>query len=500
MRKKTSEKTDSVSKIVIYKLENKFSLDEALGRYKELKGGSLKGWTFRIFIKAMPNRVPAWYPLIQDVVDKNNIPRNSYTSLVILFGKEQRLFALTAGYGYADVRGYAVQDFGVDIACKSLNPNELDELYQKVPTGNVYGLRRSLRGRYIPANDQINKRSVLKALRGKIIDQTLGIRMEGRTSLAISGNKDLASIVNLLDELVKIEGSDKITVPIRGLDEVSKDLRLELEQELLTRINGDNFDDILFGYDDDLVFNNCEKLKVGRDSTFYSIDDINNVLEAARNLNKEDPAHVRVTGYNDQDVEIFKKQLIDLIEGELDYKGNKYFRIDRKWYRTNDEYRKRIESDFKTLETLKNDYFTIWPSEKGRFLTEDDFLNKNVNKNRILAHTKKISHIEFADLIDKVNNYVIHVKKGRGAYLRNLFAQGYVPASLFNSDELFKKEAIKKFELDTTRKFTVIYAIFPEGKTDIDSIFTLFAKVDMLERCGSLKSMGFDVRYCLIRH
>ena len=91
-----------------------------------------------------------------------------------------------------------------------------------------------------------------------------------------------------------------------------------------------------------------------------------------------------------------------------------------------------------------------------------------------------------------------HVKKGRGAFLRNLFAQGYVSGSLFNGDEAFKKLVKDKFGIDVDKKFTVVFAIFPEDETKIDSIFTLFAKVDFLERCDSLKSMGFDVKYCMI--
>jgi len=44
------------------------------------------------------------------------------------------------------------------------------------------------------------------------------------------------------------------------LDEVEKKLRDELDKELLTKINSGKFDDVLLGYDDDLIFKNCEKL------------------------------------------------------------------------------------------------------------------------------------------------------------------------------------------------------------------------------------------------
>lgn len=168
--------------------------------------------------------------------------------MVFLFKKGEDHFALTSGYGYADVREYGIKDFGIDISCKSLDPNQLNHLYQKQPTGNVYGLSRSLRGKYMPTNDSVNQRSVLKALKGKVINQELGVTMEGRTSLTVSGKKDLSDVVKLLDEIIKIEKSKTFTVNIKGLDEVEKKLRDELDKELLNKVNAGQFDDVLLGY------------------------------------------------------------------------------------------------------------------------------------------------------------------------------------------------------------------------------------------------------------
>lgn len=489
---------EGVSKITIYKLDSNFSAEQALSGYKNQKNGTLQGWNYKIFTRLKPNMPPSWKPLVKDLINDDDIPKNSYASLVFLFEKGENNFALTSGYGYADVREYGIKDFGIDISCKSLDPNQLNHLYQKQPTGNVYGLSRSLRGKYMPTNDSVNQRSVLKALKGKVINQDLGVTMEGRTSLAVSGKKDLSDVVKLLDEIIKIEKSDKFTVSIKGLDEVEKKLRDELDKELLTKINSGKFDDVLLGYDDDLIFKNCEKLKVGKDNTEYLIDDTQKVFSAAQQQNAQNPASVKVVGFDEQNQEIFSKKIFDLIEGELDFNDDKYFRIDKKWYKTNADYKKKIEDDFKTIEKIESNYFKPWQKDSGKFVIEDDFLNANIDSDKILAHTKKICQIELADIIDKAKNYFIHVKKGRGAFLRNLFAQGYVSGSLFNGDEAFKKLVKDKFGIDVDKKFTVVFAIFPEDETKIDSIFTLFAKVDFLERCDSLKSMGFDVKYCMI--
>jgi uncharacterized protein (TIGR04141 family) len=228
------------------------------------------------------------------------------------------------------VRDYAINNFGIDLACKSLNPNELNHLYQKTPTGNVYGLSRSLRGKYIPSNDPINQRSVLKALKGKVINQELGITMEGRTSLAISGKKSLNDVIKFLNELIKLEQSNIYTVKIKGLDEVSKELREILETKLLNEIDNEDFNNCLFGYNDDLVFKNCDKLIVGIDKTEYLMDDMQSVFESAKKQRSDNLSGVKIRGLDDQNQDIFNKKLIDLIEGELDYRGDKYFRIDKR--------------------------------------------------------------------------------------------------------------------------------------------------------------------------
>ena len=494
-----SQNKDTVSKITIYKLDRSFSADEELLGYKNPKSGELQGWNYKVFTRSRRNLPPSWEPLVKGLIQDADIPKNSYASLVFLFQKDEHHFALTSGYGYVDVHGHGVKDFGINIACKSLDPNGLNHLYQKQPTGNVYGLSRSLRGKYMPTNDSINQKSVLKALKGKVINKKLGVTMEGRTSLAISGRKSLSDVLNLLDEIAKIEKSEKFTVVIKGLEEVGKQLKDELDQELRKRIASGQFDDMMFGYDDDLIFRNCEKLKVGRDSANYSIDETQAVFLSAQHQDAANPAGVNVTGYDETNERIFSKQLFDLIEGELDFNSDKYFRIDKKWYRTNADYKKRIDEDFSTIQAIEPSYFKPWPRAENGFVDEDTFLNKNLNSDRILAHKQKISHIELADLIDKTNNYFIHVKKGRGAFLINLFAQGYVSGSMFNGDDGFKKKAKEKFDIADDKKFTIIFAIFPEDATRIDSIFTLFAKVDLLERCEVLKSMGLDVKYCLIR-
>ena len=497
-RKRSSD--NKVFKITIYKLDNSFNVGIALLEYKKIVKKTYHDWNYEIFIRLKPNIPPAWKPLVENVLTDKDIPNNSYASLVIIFEKNENKFALTSGYGYADIREYGIKDYGIDISKKSLNPYELNHLYQKQPTGNVYGISRSLRGRYMPSIDSVNQRSVLKAIKGKVGIKGLGKSMEGRTSLTVTGKKNLDEVMDFLDEILEIERTEKIAVEINGLEEVEKKLSIKLDQEVLAMITSGQFADVLIGYDDDLVFRNCEILKIGNDKEEYLLDDIEEIFNAAKKQNEKNPECVIVTGYDENDQVIFRKKLFDLIEGELNYNDDKYFRIEKKWYKTNIDYKNRIEQDFKNIERMDPSYFKVWQKEANCYVNEDRFLSANINDDRVLSHKRKISQIEIADIIDNKNKYFIHVKKGYGAFLRNLFSQGYVAASMYNGNTEFKNMAIKTFSLDGNEKYTIVFAIFPEDKTNFDSIFTLFAKVDFLERYESLVNMGFSVKYLLIDH
>lgn len=492
-------KKEGVSKITLYKLEPYFSADESLHDYECITSGlNIHGWKVEIYIRQSPEIMPSWQPLVKKYISgKENKFVNQNTSLVVLFFKDDQIFALAAGYGFINIKDFAVRNFGINVGLRTLNPNKLGHLYQKKPTGNVYGFSRALRGEYMPSNDQLNKKSVLKSIKGKVLDEDLGVTLDGKTSLSISGKKELDDVAAILDSIVEIEKREKLTVDIKSLDEVTPILSRALDEIIIQKIDNGEYKEFLLGYEDDIFLNNCDSVSVGTENNI-SIDDTDAIFSSALRQTSTGASSMKVLCKDDQGSIIWKGKLINLVEGEIDFEGKKYFRIDRKWYETNPEYVKAIEEEFKNVECVDASYLPQWPKGgDGRSVPEGDFL-EICGKDKLITHTKTISKIEFADLVDTDKNYVIHVKKGTGAYLRNLFAQGYVSARLFHGDDSFRDEVRWKFNLAGLENFTVIFAIFPEDIRNADSIFTLFAKVDILERISALRELGYDVKYCII--
>jgi uncharacterized protein (TIGR04141 family) len=211
-----------------------------------------------------------------------------------------------------------------------------------------------------------------------------------------------------------------------------------------------------------------------------------------------DLSKVYITGYDDGENEIFVRlKFLDIVEGELDYKRKKYFRIRKKWYEVGQEYLDAVEKDFSKIVALnKIGYLSDWDK---KFKDENDYINANVTPTKILAHCRKINYIEVADLIDTKEKILIHIKRGQGSYLRNLFSQGLVSGQLLSRFEDFRSEACSKLKFTYHEgEMTVLFVIISE-KTNIDSIFTLYAKVDFIERYQYLLMMGFQVRYLVIK-
>jgi uncharacterized protein (TIGR04141 family) len=470
---------------------------DGLGDFNSLASHVIDGWDVEILVREKDHQPPSWRPLIEPYVPEGSVPNNKYVSLVILFRKGEVVYAQTTGWGYVAVAPHAVSDFGTEIAQKTLNPNELVLLSQKVPTGNVYGHTRFLRGKYMPASDPMNRKSVLKALKGKCLDETLGLYVEGKTSLSVSGRKDLADIVGLLDRLEELWASEVYTARIGGLEEVGKVRRVELDEILRGRIDNHQFDEVLLGYDDDLVTRRVQLVKVGRGDPF-DLDDVAGIMRAAYEYRPDDPSRVTLHCLDDLGEEILSRPLFDLVEGELDDQDEKYFRITRRWYKTNPDYRREMEERFAEIAQLDGDYFGAWPTMGGAYAIEDVYLEQEAARGLVLAHIHKIDNVEVADLIDSERKYLIHVKRGRGAFLRNLFAQGYVSADLLQGDPEYRKRVEDKFDVGGLESYTVVLAICPEDKPDLDSVFTLFAKVDLIERVEALRARGVDVCYAII--
>ena len=488
---------NKVTKIALYKLRTDFDISAIEQKYKLVNSGKIEDWSYSIYTKVTPPQFPSWLPLIKSLVDMNKIGKNMYVSLVVIFNKNINNFALTSGYGYVDIHNFSVPDYGIDIALRAADPYGLKTLIQKVPIGNIFSFNRVLRGKYIPESDSINKKSVLRQISGKCQDTNVGKSISGTSSLVISGKKNFREVIDLLDSLIEIEKKEPV-VPISGLRQAPKEIYNDLDKILTKKVRNNEFDDLFICFDDEKLQLACETVQVRGEK--ISFDDTELIFEAAIREDNTGPEKVYIQALDENDQELQKKKLLDILEGEAKYRNNTYFRINKKWYEANKETIKETEKEFSDIKSVKISYLQGWVVRAGKPEDEDSFLNRvfKGNPNLIKAHKNKLisGNIELCDIYDKDGKNLIHVKKGRGAFLRGLFAQSYVSGKLFAGEEAFKREAKEKLGIEGGSDNKIILAIF--NPTPANDPFTLFAKVDLVERVTALKENGYVVEYCLI--
>jgi len=492
---------NKLSKIALYKMLGDFDASLIKQQYQLINHGMENGWSYFIYTKTSLPQLPTWLPLIKNLVDVNKIGKNIYSSLIILFKKDDSQFALTAGYGYADIHDHAIQDYGIDISLRAADPHGLKTLIQKIPIGNIFSFNRVLRGKYIPESDKINKKSVLRQIAGECHDIRIGRSICGTTSLVISGKKNFVEVVSLLDLLLETETKEP-SVKISGLKQAPKDIHQDLDAKLIDKIKNSIFDDIFLCYGDERIQLACDRVKIGKQ--LIAFDDADSILKEALKLNSDNPQNISLLGMdeNGQKLHTQKKKIMDLLEGEINYNNSVYFRVNKKWYQANQEVIEETEKEFLQINHIEVPYLKDWLVKNGKPEEEDEFLERifNDNKDLVQAHRKKLlsGNIEFSDIYDPGRKDIIHVKKGRGAFLRCLFSQSYVSGKLFAGDEGFRKEAETKLGINVSNpsENKIILAIFNPNQKK--SPFTLFAKVDLVERISALKENGYTVGYCLI--
>lgn len=488
-----------MTNVVIYKLKDDFNIDEFRLLYNPIGSGKRGNWVYEIYTKKSNPISPTWLSLVKNLVDATQVGKNIYNSLVIIFSMNTHRFALCAGYGYVDIHNYAVQDYGIDIALRSIDPYKLKSIIQKVPIGNVFTYNRTLRGQYIPEFDQINKKSVLRNIAGKCADKIIGKSISGTTSLTVSGKGEFSDILELLDALVITENKTPV-LKIDGLKSAPKEIYNQLNDILMDKINGSEFEDVFICYDDEKIQMSCEKIEVSGE--LFDFDDAGAILEKTKSFGPGNFKRLYAQGFDCNGQKLPIKKLIDLLEGEVKLNDEIYFRINKKWYKVPQETVKKIEEDFSKFQPEAIPYLSDWRVQNNNPENEDTFLDRVTKSNPqlILAHKKKLlsGGIEFADIYDKEQERIIHVKNGRGAFLRGLFAQGFVSGKLLAGNANFRKEIQAKMGIviNDHSKQRIIYAIF-NPKPDI-SPFTLFAKVDFMERIASLKENNYNVGYVII--
>jgi len=494
-------------------------------------------------------------------LDTTGIPKTLVAGFILIINlNDKSFYGITGGVGHSHLKKACDIEprFGIEIAESILSLPEIRGLVQKDTSGEVNYLNRAFRGIYNPHGDIDNLKRVLTNVRGSLKKQskfykTIGQSIQASNALSVNGQKDFDGIIKFVKDVDKIyqKGDKSITIP--KLDHIDKKFEAalleDLEKELVATLcrykKGATYSLFLDNEEIGYLPDRITKYNLTFNRKKHELTTYEDVFEKVKSLLKAEPNKDRVKNLNRMTLEVTfddetaeKKPLKYFICGDIEHDKEVYFLNNKLWFRTSEDYVSKLDHEIDNIEYIKPEVLSIieWNPKKYKGKrAENDFNKANKSFKLLDCHLVKIDsqkgNIEFCDLLkeeeDKI--YLVHVKRESGAALRALFAQVFVSAKLYAEDDTFRekvctgdltgdetvikklKPVLSKLKDKMKRDFKVIIAIHdnqPSHKVSksanttsehLNGTLTTFAKVDVLDRVKSIRSMGYEVAITRIK-
>lgn len=185
----------------------------------------------------------------------------------------------------------------------------------------------------------------------------------------------------------------------------------------------------------------------------------------------------KLAAYDSTDNRITYDTIFDHLNGEIVYKGDSFFHIDKGWYRIDSTFIDDLNTQCSTM--LKDAWDTTTIKHKFDITKDEDVFNQlYLNQpGAIVLDTITPENIECCDILfyDQNNITFVHVKKGFGNTMRDLAAQVSIAAKrvrdtihsdykYFDKIEAMAKTIVKK---DALRNAIAAQKFPPKGIADL---------------------------------
>lgn len=515
---------------------------------------------------------PTWLKFLSPIIDKNDSilkSRNKIFSFIGFIVYKERIYAIAGGYGSFEIEQFTKPDFGLEIIVKLFERESrvIKAIQQRGVTGIVLGQTRYYRGdqRFSDENQfgQIFKQ-VQAELNSHHLVNSFGfskddLRKEtagclARSSFKINKAIDFDELLNLIKKIDAIlRKPEKFTlnkvVHLRGkrFEKLVEELEEEMYKKVFTEykagqvpdfeICNSNFEQYLTAEEYIIELSSKEFIK------FNHRPEWSNIIRELKNKKaieeddyfqfKYSVLQRKLAAYNASDNRITYDTIFNHLNGEIIYKGDSFFHIDKGWY--------RIDSTF--IDDLNNQCSTIlndaWDTSiiKHKFdITKDEDTFNQLYLNQpgaLVLDTITPENIECCDILFYEQDHItfVHVKKGFHNTIRDLAAQISIAAKrvretihsnfkYFDKVENVAKTAVRKDALRTAiaaQKFPPkgLLSLFKQTPrprltfclafvdtatmkrslfSDIKKFGSNIAKYSLIELSQDLRFMGFDFK------
>lgn len=501
------------NRVSIYRVSNNAlfdSLDLSNRRYRE----EFTDEHTRLFVKVGSRSVPAWVSYLGSLITHPDRILNTTSSFVMLKKHNGYLYALTGGYGYAEIKEYVEDDFGVALALRMIDEKQISLLKQRSLKGAVRQIQRAVSG-YQPVLDPENYNRVLDGLEGKVSFESREFRISGRSAVVLRTARPIEQLGEVLDELENIlEQEPRIELP-RSYEVVTDEgvvaiLNGRLLQTMREFWQGNaDRDQMFLEFSDPVVQFRCVTFEVKYDRRRIATEefDLELVRDALKERGAREPdsqealAKLRVSGVNEFGAKEFKEvPFSKLIVYETVLNNRHYIRFANKWYAILDDVQAFLDRELSALR-IDRELLPSWDRSQH---PSEDLYNRWVSGrtgwhclDRDLVPING-SRIELCDLYDEDSHSFLHVKRAWGSKTAYLFSQGALAAEFYYSSEVFRAACEEKWPgvvPQTPGSPTFVFGIADMKACNDEFPFNLtyFGKLACYNAAASLRAKGFSV-------
>ena len=449
--------------------------------------------------------------------------------------KSNRVLVYTFGNGHNILKSdVCEEDFGLQVTLNVIDGKKIKSMMLSSPADHTKQKQEvSSIFSSVQEYDYNATKDLIEKLAGQIKNEYKDFFFSptGRSSLSLKTKIKKSEIANLSIELIQKYKSEEykkyvFLSSINNIKKANKIEQIQLDKQLLTKLQNKNFDNIYLADYEVLKPEDFYAYKFGK-KIFFNLDidelknedfskptSLNRKIKILKEpLDSNDEIDEKNTESDEVDEGCITWTLKKCLVAEAELNSHVFYLSKGIWYCIEDTFLNDINEKiqkFKCSNTFLDDYYKIY--NKGEMINgklekcEGLYNIKNAIGDKKLFDKKLISYekgtIEICDIFDPNENIFFHIKmKNSSSSLSHLWNQGVVSERLANisksEDNEYKQnfKKIAKIDIPTNRK---IYFGIISNSEDLP----IFSKITFLNAVSLLKGMGCpenNIKYFYIR-
>ena len=444
--------------------------------------------------------------------------KNFSNSLVLLIPVEDRMFAVTYGYGHLAIRKNLLEkDFGIRVVLNEINPAKIRHVESRdLDTTTRQTLVFSNRDDSIDRFKFETESDLIRVVGGIPTNLEFIRRFSGSESLH-------ATLDTKIDELfdrcrILLESYQKQTYKdnfefydnVRVVDD--EELVESLNKNFDQAFNNQKCDEIVFAVPESILGTDlAEKFTLQVDEQEKSINEIDCeiVFGTLNSFSRHKPKadEVNVIVYDASGKKLCESKLIDYVVFETEYNKSRYILMLGYWHLVDKNYYNLLTNTVNAIEEINDPNFL--PALAGM---EEGYYNIKTAKTKdyVLLDQKPFklpgrSSVEICDLLTpNLELICVKIYKGKAAGLGHLFTQGYtsgitlkryVECQTFVDDAILNSGiSMNSISGKNTGELTYVLAIATPTKGKLTAGLPFYSKVHLLKAYRGLRDLGYKVK------